>query len=235
MAKLEELKLSPVENIMLGKAFKLPTWIDKGYISLVGTKSDLSSNFSLKELIDALGWETTCRILWVRDQTAASARQGNSSSSYKELTGLWVTEDKMSCGSCYLAGTEKEWRIKNLRHTCPECDQLPSYSGVIIDCSVARFEPSQSTVPSPTEYWVSLDKIFCATCYRHGNKTQLKSWYSKCSECDCGPSYSVVAWDFNTSGPGSNPVAGQDEDMDERAQMISEKVLEMVEAELERA
>ena len=58
MGKLEDYNLSPIENIMLGKAHKLPTWMNEGYISLA-SESDLSSNFSLGELIDALGWETT--------------------------------------------------------------------------------------------------------------------------------------------------------------------------------
>ncbi|TEB25779.1 hypothetical protein FA13DRAFT_1637015, partial [Coprinellus micaceus] len=71
--KLSTFGLKPVEKITLGKKHGVPKWLKDGYTALV----DDLSKASLSEMT-GLGWETSFRILWARDEIARSQTTPNS-------------------------------------------------------------------------------------------------------------------------------------------------------------
>ncbi|KAH6897820.1 hypothetical protein BKA70DRAFT_1032109, partial [Coprinopsis sp. MPI-PUGE-AT-0042] len=60
---LSELEMTPIEKIALGREFRVADWVSSGAKSLATLKED----FPLQEVANVLGWETTARILCLRE------------------------------------------------------------------------------------------------------------------------------------------------------------------------
>ncbi|KAJ3534854.1 hypothetical protein NMY22_g6737 [Coprinellus aureogranulatus] len=90
IAKLSGFDLSPVEKIKLGKAHGVATWLKEGYAALLGSLSDIA----LPELA-LLGWETACRILWVRDELARARTAVPAGAS-----AYWIESTDLTCTHC---------------------------------------------------------------------------------------------------------------------------------------
>ncbi|KAJ3513182.1 hypothetical protein NMY22_g15117 [Coprinellus aureogranulatus] len=62
--KLDGFNLSAIEKVRLGKTHGVPSWLKDGYAKMIGGPLD---NTTFEDL-EMLGFETTSRILWARDQ-----------------------------------------------------------------------------------------------------------------------------------------------------------------------
>ncbi|RXW21149.1 hypothetical protein EST38_g4696 [Candolleomyces aberdarensis] len=60
IGKLSSLNLTPIQNLQLGKTYKVASWIVEGYTALLQD----TQTISLDDLGASLGWETAARILW---------------------------------------------------------------------------------------------------------------------------------------------------------------------------
>ncbi|TEB26414.1 hypothetical protein FA13DRAFT_1737344 [Coprinellus micaceus] len=63
ISKLNELSLTPIEMVTLGKAYAVPEWLKEGYTTLI---EDVHG--SPLERLMTLGMEIACRILWAQNQ-----------------------------------------------------------------------------------------------------------------------------------------------------------------------
>ncbi|KAJ3519323.1 hypothetical protein NMY22_g13257 [Coprinellus aureogranulatus] len=89
--KLDAPKLSPTEQVLLGKAYGVPTWLKTGYTALVRR---LSGDMTLEELAP-LGFETVSRILW------AANRAQNAFERNRDIKGVWVRKEELNCSWCW--------------------------------------------------------------------------------------------------------------------------------------
>ncbi|KAH6908505.1 hypothetical protein BKA70DRAFT_1280038 [Coprinopsis sp. MPI-PUGE-AT-0042] len=78
------IDLSPIEKVLLAREYRVLKWFSEGIATLA---SDFSQ-YQIKDVANALGWETTALILSVRDRAKPKLLEG------KDLLSGWI------CGSC---------------------------------------------------------------------------------------------------------------------------------------
>jgi len=125
-----------VEKVKLGKEHGVPSWLEEGYRILI----DDLSQASLGEMT-LLGWETSFRILWARDEIARRSNQNPTG-------GYWVPTDKLRCGYCWrYNGRQTPISATGMNGYCSYCSQIPA--NTIGSYGLTFFEMPSSTVPSP--------------------------------------------------------------------------------------
>ena len=133
--KLSTFDLKPVEKITLGKEHGVPGWLKDGYTALV----DDLSKASLSEMT-GLGWETSFRILWARDEIARSQTTPNSG-------GYWIGSQDILCGYCW--GQYKRRSVVSADGShCNFCSW--SVSGSAYGVQIPSFTCLSSTTPRIT-------------------------------------------------------------------------------------
>lgn len=91
------MPLSPIEKILLGRAYKVATWLHEGVTSLV--TGDPGS--TTLEKLATLGWETAARILWIRDNARLSEPNRRIALTRQMFGEMFVEETK--------AGQQSSW------------------------------------------------------------------------------------------------------------------------------
>lgn len=133
--KITEFNLKPVEQVKLGKEHGVPTWLKEGYTALV---NDLSKA-SLSEMTE-LGWETSFRILWARDEIARSQTVQNSG-------GYWVSSQDILCGYCFRGSNRRTVISSENQSPCGTCGQ---YTTGAYGIQIPAFSSLSSTTPEAT-------------------------------------------------------------------------------------
>ncbi|KAJ3536484.1 hypothetical protein NMY22_g6024 [Coprinellus aureogranulatus] len=136
--KISNYPLKPVEKVKLGKEHGVPTWLKEGYTALV----DDLSKASLSEMT-GLGWETSFRILWARDEIARSQASTTPNSG-----GFWISSQDILCGYCLRAsGYNRRSIISSENQRCGSCSQ---YCSSAYGIQIPAFSSLKSTTPQTT-------------------------------------------------------------------------------------
>lgn len=133
--KLSTFGLKPVEKVTLGKKHGVPKWLKDGYTALV----DDLSKASLSEMT-GLGWETSFRILWARDEIARSQTTPNSG-------GYWIDSQDVLCGYCW-GRSKRRVVVSADGFYCSPCSVYVSESNYGIQ--IPSFTSLSSTTPQIT-------------------------------------------------------------------------------------
>ncbi|KAJ3534856.1 hypothetical protein NMY22_g6738 [Coprinellus aureogranulatus] len=136
--KIGVFDLKPVEKVKLGKEHGVPTWLKEGYTALI----DDLSKASLSEMT-GLGWETSFRILWARDEIARSQASTTPNSG-----GFWISSQDILCGYCLRgSGYNRRTVISSEGQHCGSCGQ---YSTSTYGIQIPAFSSLKSTTPQTT-------------------------------------------------------------------------------------
>lgn len=126
-----------MEKVKLGKDHGVPTWLKEGYTALV----DDLSKASLSEMT-GLGWETSFRILWARDEIARSQTVPNSG-------GYWISSQDILCGYCLRApGYNRRTVITSESAQC--CGSCGVNTTGSYGIQIPAFSSLSSTTPKTT-------------------------------------------------------------------------------------
>lgn len=124
--KLGELEMTTIEEIALGREFRVAEWLSSGVAKL----ASWNERFSLHEAADALGWEMTAKILSLREKSITVPPSQLIEVSRFVCLSCRLTLQKTASGLCKCRNTWDGFGVYRLHPREEGQPELPDQQGL---------------------------------------------------------------------------------------------------------